>query len=220
MARMSNARSIEGLFSRRFFLFFFFLTNEKKSYLLWRQGRSSLWRRSRGYKLAGRMSGFAARTFTCLDRRSGTMAAAKQPVVTRDQIKDIIHPSLLSLSFFLFSFEFLFNAAIFFLPRSLAEDIVKTCLETGTLDALRPVSFYRSSKDDERFCNLSTFDQFEEEIRGYFWFMSMVFLYHVISSWNVSYEKFCRNWNRIRKWNGSIRISILTVVFIGHDTAA
>lgn len=177
MARMSNARSIEGLFSRRFFSFFFFLTNEKKSYLLWRQGRSSLWRRSRGYKLAGRMSGFAARTFTCLDRRSGTMAAAKQPVVTRDQIKDIIHPSLLSLSFFLFSFEFLFNAAIFFLPRSLAEDIVKTCLETGTLDALRPVSFYRSSKDDERFCNLSTFDQFEEEIRGYFWFMSMVFLF-------------------------------------------
>lgn len=216
MARMSNARSIEGLFSRRFFSFFFFLTNEKKSYLLWRQGRSSLWRRSRGYKLAGRMSGFAARTFTCLDRRSGTMAAAKQPVVTRDQIKDIIHPSLLSLSFFLFSFEFLFNAAIFFLPRSLAEDIVKTCLETGTLDALRPVSFYRSSKDDERFCNLSTFDQFEEEIRGYFWFMSMV---PVISSWNVG-GKFCRNRNRIRKWNGSIRISILTVVFIGHDTAA
>lgn len=48
MARMSNARSIELLFFSS--LFSLFLTNEEKSYLLWRQGRSSLWTRSRGYK--------------------------------------------------------------------------------------------------------------------------------------------------------------------------
>lgn len=103
---------------------------------------------------------------------AGTMAAAKQPVVTRDQIKDIVHPSLLSLSLsssFRISFQrcHFLSTSFFYL----AEDIVKTCLETGTtLDALHSVSLiYRSSKSgDERFCNLSTFDQFEEEIRGYF----------------------------------------------------
>lgn len=63
-------------------------TNEAESCLLERQNRSSLrkgsWERMRpdGWEL-----GFA-RTFTCLDHRTSTMASAKQPVVTRDQIKD------------------------------------------------------------------------------------------------------------------------------------
>lgn len=215
MARMSNARSIELLFSRRFFPFFW---RTRRNLICFDVRVVRLFGRDHGdTRLAGRTSGFAARTFTCLDRRSGTMAAAKQPVVTRDQIKDVIHPSLLSLSltfFFRISFQ---RCHFLSTSRSLAEDIVKTCLETGTLDA----SFYAlfPSTDPVRtmgvFCNLSTFDQFEEEIKGYFWFTSTGFF--VISSWNVG-GKFCRNWNHIRKLNGSIRISILTILFLSDTT--
>lgn len=66
-------------------------------------------------RTAGRTAGFAARTFTCLDHRNGTIAFAKQPVVTRDQIKDTIHPSFSLCSFLLTSFR---RWAIFFLPRT------------------------------------------------------------------------------------------------------
>lgn len=83
-------------------------------------------------RTAGRTAGFAARTFTCLDHRNGTIAFAKQPVVTRDQIKDTIHPSFSLCSFLLTSFRCWGH----FLSTSYLDrwhGTAKTCLETNTL---------------------------------------------------------------------------------------
>ena len=98
-------------------------------YLLERQTRSSFvdtmgWIRC-GEE--GRL-GLAARTFTCLDHSAGTMASAKQPAVTRDQIKDTIYPPLPLCSTLLTCFR------VFFLTPCLLRwhGIAKTCLETNT----------------------------------------------------------------------------------------
>lgn len=76
--------SLSRLERERSTFFFFPRSREREGILFARTPESFVFRR--GWIRCGEEGrlGLAARTFTCLDHSAGTMASAKQPVVTRD----------------------------------------------------------------------------------------------------------------------------------------